>query len=119
MNNNLNCAGCTKAPANDVWFSLKTSLREEDFSSKFVEVSGTEVSKFDLLEVGPDSLVGIEIRGVSGQPLELDALCGASGEKLSDSDASVCRRAIPDDEELASDEAKELYEERDDTERVD
>jgi hypothetical protein len=62
----------------------------------------TLVAQFDALEVVPDALVRIELGGVSGQLLEMQAARRAPAQEVLHGLAAVDRRPIPDDQQLAA-----------------
>src|SRR5581483_5673704 len=89
-----------------------------EFFAKMIEIASAEVVEFDVLEVRPDAFVRVEVRGVPGKALKLNALGGTVREERLGLLASVDRRAVPDDEDLAADNAKKMREEGNDGERV-
>ena len=84
---------------------------ESEVASKMGEVLATDVAQFDMLEIVPDPLVRVEIRGVSGELLQADAVGAALGQEVLDWLATMDRRAVPDDQELAGDVAQQVPEE--------
>lgn len=66
----------------------------------------------------PDALVWIEIWGVPGKALEMNApVCFLAKKRLHDL-AAVDRRAVPDDDQVAADQSEKLTKEVDDSDRV-
>lgn len=86
--------------------------------TQFPGIPGEKIGDFMLLEMGPEILDRIELRGVSGQPLEPEAAV-ALGQKHLDWLAAVNRSPVPDDQELAGDVPQEGLQELGGTHSVD
>ena len=87
---------------------------EAELASEVWEVLAADVAQLDALEVVPDALVRVQVRGVAGELLELDASGTALGQEVLDRLAAMDRGAVPDDQELAGDVAEQVLEEADD-----
>src|SRR5881227_2818202 len=78
------------------------------------ETLAADVTQLDALEVLPDALIRVEVRGVAGELLQADAAGAALGQEVLDRLAAMDGSAIPDDQELAGDVAQEVLQEADD-----
>jgi len=68
-------------------------------SMKLNERVARSVSKLDVLQLSPDVLVGVDFGGVGRKRLELHAADGVERKELSDRDAAMDGRAIPEQQE--------------------
>jgi len=84
---------------------------EAEVASEMGEVLAADVAQLDVLEVGPDPLVRVEVRGVPGELLQADAAGTALGQEVLDRLAAMDRSAVPDHQQLAGDVAQEMLEE--------
>jgi hypothetical protein len=75
------------------------------------EVLTADIAQFDALEVVPDALVRVEVRGIAGELLEADAAGAALSQEVLDRLAAMDRRAVPNDQQLAGDVAQQMLEE--------
>ena len=87
---------------------------EPEVAAEVREGLAAEVPQLDVLEVAPDALVRVQVRGVAGERLQADALGPAGGQEVLDRLAAMDRRAVPEDQELAGDVAEQVLEEADD-----
>ena len=85
-----------------------------EVAAEMVDGRAAEVPQLDVLEVLPDALVRVEVRGVAGELLQADALGGALHQEVLDRLATVDRGAVPEDQELAGDVPQQVLEEADD-----
>lgn len=74
--------------------------------AEFPSVTDEEVGDFVLLEMRPKVFHRIELRSISGQPLQPEAT-STGGEERLDRLAAVNRGPVPDYQELAGDMAQE------------
>ena len=81
--------------------------------AQFVEVRTAAVLQLDALAVVPDALVGIEVRRIGRELGEVEARGGARGEEVLHGLPAVDRCPVPDHQQLASNLAEQLAEERD------
>src|SRR5947208_2413727 len=70
-----------------------------------------DIAQLHALEVVPDALVRVEVRGVARERFEADASSAALSQEVLDRLATMDRGAIPDDQELAGDVAQQMLEE--------
>ena len=80
---------------------------------EMVEVGEAAVPQFHVLEVVPEILDRVELRGIAGEALEQESGGGAGAEELADAAAAVGGQAVPDDQQLARDLAEQVLEEPD------
>jgi hypothetical protein len=72
-----------------------------ELPARLGEVRAAAVAQLDVLEVPPDPLFGIQLRGVARELLEVDSRGCPVAQELPDEVPGVDRRAVPDDEQLA------------------
>jgi len=89
----------------------KTGGGEAEVASEMWEALAAEVAQLDALEVVPDALIRVEVRGVARELLQADAVGTAVGQEVLDRLAAMDRRAVPDDQQLAGDVAQQMLEE--------
>jgi hypothetical protein len=87
---------------------------QPQLQSEFGEIGAAEVAEFDVLEIVPDTLVRIQIRGVARQLLQLEARRRALCQEVLDGPRAMDRRPIPDHEQLARNLAQQVLQELDD-----
>lgn len=102
------------AALDDVPFVAQATGGEAKLASEVWQVLAGDVAQLDVLEGGPDALVRVEVRGVAGELLELDASGAALGQEGLDRLATMDRGAVPQDQELAGDVAEQMLEEAND-----
>ena len=107
-------AALPHAALDDVSFMAQAGGGEAEVTSEVRQVLAADVAQLDVLEVVPDALVRVEVRGVAGELLELDASGAAVGQEVFDRLAAMDRGAVPEDQELAGDVAEQVLEEADD-----
>ncbi len=74
---------------------------------QLIQIGTADIAQLDPLEVIPDALIWIEIRGIARKLFQLQALGGSSFEKVFDLLSSVDGRAVPDHHNLARHLAQE------------
>ena len=90
----------------------EASGRESELAPQVGEGLAADVAEFDVLEVGPDALVGVQLRGVAGQSLQVEPSgCSVSQEVL-DRLTTLDRSTVPHDQELAGDVAQQVLRKR-------
>jgi hypothetical protein len=70
------------------------------------QVAATEIFEFAMLQIGPNAFSGVQVWHISRQALQPEPLCCTSGPKSLDALTAMKRGAIPEDEQLARDQAK-------------
>ena len=73
----------------------------DEFRLQMRQIATTDIAQFHPLEIIPDALVGIEIRRIARQLLEMEPFGCARLEKRLDGLGAMNRRAIPDQQDLA------------------
>lgn len=89
------------ASADDMPLVAETRRRQTQVLAEIMEVCTADIAQFDAFEIGPDTLVRIELGRVAGQLLQAQPLGTAPREKLSDGPTGMNRRAVPDHQQLA------------------
>ena len=72
-----------------------------ELAMQLIEIRTTDIAQLHPLEVIPDALIGIEIRRIAGQLLQMQAFGRPALEKVLDLVSAVNGRAIPDEHDLA------------------
>jgi hypothetical protein len=72
------------------------------------QIWAAEMSQCDAFEIVPDAFVGVEVWGLARQLLEVQPLGSPRPQEVLDRLAALDRRAIPDDQELATNLATNL-----------
>jgi hypothetical protein len=104
----------SQAALDNVPFVAKASGSEAKLASQVWEGVAADVAQFDVLEVGPDALVRVQIGSIAGQLLQAEAAGRAVGQKVLDGLAAMDRGAIPEHQELTGEMAEQMLEEADD-----
>ncbi len=65
------------------------------------QVNTTDVAQFHTFELLPDTLVGVQLRGIGRQALQMQTLRRAMGQKLANDVTAVDRGPIPDHDQAA------------------
>src|SRR4051794_30410563 len=84
------------------------------FKPQLVQIGAAEVAQLDVLEIVPDALVRIQVRGVARQLLQLEARRGPLCQEVLDRPGAMDRRPIPDHEQFARNLAQETLQKLDD-----
>ena len=92
----------------------ETGGGEAEVTSEMSESVAADVAQLDVLEVVPDPLIRVEVRGVPWELLQADAAGAALSQKVLDRLTAMDGSAIPNDQELAGDVAQQMLEEADD-----
>lgn len=74
---------------------------------QLLQIAAANVGQLHSLQIVPDAFIGIEIRCVARQLLQVESPGRSSLEEVLDCLSSVNRRTIPDEQELARDLAQE------------
>jgi hypothetical protein len=80
------------------------------FTMKMRQVNTTDVAQLHAFELLPDTLVGVQVRGLRWQALQVQPLRRAVGQELPDGVAAVDRRAIPYDHQPACHLPQQVFE---------
>src|SRR5215212_2946141 len=102
------------AAAEDLALVAEPLDGQAQFEPQLVQIGAAEVAQFDVLEIVPDALVRIQVRGVAGQLLQLEARRGSLRQEVLDGPGAMDRRPIPDHEQLARNLAEEMLQKLDD-----
>jgi hypothetical protein len=102
------------AAAEDLALVAEPLDGQAQFEPQLVQIGAAEVAQFNVLEIVPDALVGIQVRGVARQLLQLEARRGPLRQEVLDGSGAMDRRPIPDHEQLARNLAQQVPQELDD-----
>ena len=102
------------AAAEDLALVTEPLDGQSQFEPQVVQIGAAEVAQFDVLEIVPDALVGIQVRGVARQLRQLEAGRRALRQEVLDGLSAMDRRPIPDHEHLARNLAQEMLQKLDD-----
>ena len=70
----------------------------------------TKIAQFDILQIVPDAFIGIQIRGIAGQTLQVNPSGGSIAQEFFHHLSPVSRKPIPDDQELALNVPQQMLE---------
>jgi len=101
------------AALNDVALVPEAGNRPAQLPLELGEITTADIPQLDVFEVVPNALVGVQIRRIAGQLLQMDAFCPALPQELLDHLAAVNGRAIPEDQELAREMPEQMPQEDD------
>ena len=101
------------------WFAPDPFHRVPQLVPQVREIEAADVVQLDPVELFPQALARIQLRGVGRQALEMQAWRCAVDQELFDGTAAMDRRAIPDDDHPASHLAQQVLEKPDHVVRVD
>src|SRR3954451_4728564 len=87
---------------------------QAQFEPQLVQIGAAEVAEFDVLQIVPDALVRIQVGGVAGQLLQLEARRAPLCQEVLDEPSAMNRRPIPNHEQLAWNLAQEMLQKLDD-----
>jgi hypothetical protein len=104
-------AAFTSAGLDDGAFVTEAGGGESEVVSKVGERLTADIAQLDALEVVPDALIRVEVRGVSGELLQADASGAAVSQEVLDRLAAMDGGTVPDDQQLARDLAEQMLEE--------
>jgi hypothetical protein len=107
-------AALAHAALDDLALVTEASGGEAKLVSEMREVLAADIAQFDMLEVGPDALVRVQIGGVAGELLQPDASSASLGQELLHRLATMDRGTIPEHQELAGDVTAQVLQETDD-----
>src|SRR5258708_20283834 len=91
------------ASSQDVPFVAQTLLGATKRHPQIDEIGAAAVRQLDALEGVPNALGWVELGGVPGQLLQVQAPGRALAQEVLDGLPPMERRALPDDEQLAGD----------------
>ena len=74
---------------------------------QLLQIAAANIGQLHSLQIVPDAFIGIEIRCVARQLLQVESPGRTSPEKVLHWLSAMDRRAVPDEEELARDLAQE------------
>jgi hypothetical protein len=105
--------GPLKETFDDARFSTDASDGVAPFMPQMGNREAAQVPEFNALQVAPETLAWIQLRGIGGEPLEVEAMGGPIGQELLDDAAAMHRGAIPNDAQPARHFAQQVFREGD------
>jgi hypothetical protein len=99
------------AAANDRALVSETGRGQAQVVVEIVQVGAADVTQLDVLEIGPDPFIRIELGRVARQLLETQPFGATVRQELLDRPAAMNRRAVPDDQQFAGQVAQEVTKE--------
>jgi hypothetical protein len=85
-----------KEALNDAWFTTDPLHGVTKLLPKMRNIEAAEIAELDACELGPEVLPRVELRGVGGEALQVDALGGPICQEVFDPITPVDWGAIPD-----------------------
>lgn len=74
----------------------------------------TDIPEFDMFQIVPDALIGIQVRRIAWEPLQPKPCGSASSQEVLDGLTAMNGGAVPDNEQLALDGGLQVLEKGDD-----
>ena len=96
-------ATLTSAAFDELLFVPQAFFSLNELALQLLEIATTDIAQLHALEIIPDALIRVEIRGVARQLFQLQAFGRSSLEKVLDLVSPMNRRAVPDHYNLARD----------------
>jgi hypothetical protein len=90
---------CNAGP-DDARLLPKSLAGTAQFFAGLSEAGAADVAQLDMLQVPPDSLLGIELGGVSRKAFEMQPLASLLMQELLDGATAMDRRTVPEYEQL-------------------
>src|ERR671928_1458021 len=100
-------AGFANAGLDDLWLGAQANGRLAQRLAEVLQARTADVAELDALQVTPDALVRIQVRGVGRQWLDLQPVPADLGEQVLDRLAAVDRSAVPDHQQRVRDDLQE------------
>ena len=79
---------------------------------EIVQIGAAHVPQLNVFEIGPDTLMRVEIGRVAWQLLQLEPFGSALGQEVFDRLTAMDRRPIPEHQELAGQVSQEVAQEQ-------
>jgi hypothetical protein len=86
---------------------------QAQFEPQLVQIGAAKVAQLNVLEIVPDALIRIQVRGVARQLLQVEPRRRPLREEVLDGLSAMDRRPIPDHEQLARNLAQQVPQELD------
>jgi hypothetical protein len=97
--------------ADDMPFVTQTSGCQAQVSLEVKQVGAAHVAQFDILQVRPDALVGVQFGSVARQLLEAQTFGCTLGQEVFDGLTAMNWRTVPDHQQLARNASQQMLEE--------
>src|SRR5215469_17448765 len=96
-----------RTSAEDIAFVAHTLAGTDQLPPQLPQIAAANVGQLHSLQIVPDAFSGIEIRCVARQLLQVESPGRSSPEKVLHWLSAMDRRAVPDEEDLATEFAQE------------
>ncbi len=81
---------------------VQALLGTTDRHGQLAQIAAAQIAQFDALDIVPGALVRVQVGGIAGQLLQVQALGGARAQELLDRMGAMDGRAVSDDQQLAT-----------------
>jgi hypothetical protein len=102
-----------------VWSSTNALHRITYFLRQMGDVETAHVAKLNAFQLLPEPFAGVQLGGIGGQALQVQALCRTPRQELLDDTAAMDRCPIPDEDQAAGHLAQQVLQKPDHVVRVD
>jgi hypothetical protein len=89
-----------------------------EFATEMGQIDTAHVAKFDSLQVCPEPLAGVQLRGIRGEALHAESRRRPIGQERGDDTAAVNGRSIPDNDEAPGHLAQQMFQKGDHSLRI-
>ena len=83
------------------------------------DIEAADMAQLDPFELWPEAFTRVQLRGIGGQPLQVQPLCRAMHQELLEAMTAMHRGAIPDEDHAAWHFTQQVFQEGDHIRRVD
>lgn len=111
--------GTSKKPFNDAWFSTDPFDGIAEFAAEMGQIETAKIAELDSLQVCPETLTRVQLRGISRQALHVESRRRPIGQERFDDVAAVNWCSIPDDDQAAGHLPQQMLQEGNNILRID
>src|SRR5919202_831284 len=104
-------AGFANAALDDLWLGAQANGRLAQRLAEVLQARTADVAELDALQVTPDALVRIQVRGVGRPWLHLQPSPADLGEPSLDRRPALDRAAVPDHQQRLGDDLQQVTKE--------
>jgi hypothetical protein len=109
----------SKTPFNYARLSTDPFDGRTQFMMEMRQIETAEIAALDPLQVCPEALSRVQLRGIGGQTLHVESRRRPIGQVILDDVAAVNRRSIPEDDHTAGHLTQEMFQKGDHILRID
>jgi hypothetical protein len=102
-----------KETVDETWFAPHPFHGVAQGPAELRKMETADMASFDPFELLPEALIGVQLRGVGRQALQMEAFGGPMGQEFHDGMATMNRRALPDADHAARHLPQQVLETRD------